>query len=100
MNIVNNHNDAIEMNLYGQSNVKESNITHQYDGSTTNTSQNGCQAHDAKNEIDENDSRQNDSNGVLPNRDIKNVVPTNDMPNEVLEGEACIVLNDNNGIQS
>ena len=100
MNVVNNHNDAIEMNLYEKSNVKESNITHQYDGSTTNTSQNGCQVRDAKIEIDENKSGQNDSNGVLPNSDIKNVVPTNDMPNEVLEGEACIVLNDDNGIQS
>ena len=54
----------------------------------------------AKNEIDVNKDQPNDSKSVLPNRDIKNVVPTNDMPNEVLEGEACIVLNDDNGIQS
>ena len=100
MNVVNKPNDGIEMNLYEKSNVKESNITHQYDGPTTNTSLNGCQVRDANNEIDENKSRQNDSNGVLPNGDIKNVVPTTDMHNEVLEGEACIVLNDDNGIQS
>ena len=100
MNVVNKHNDAIEMNLHEKSNVKESNITHQYDGPTTNTSQNGCKVRDANNEIDENKSRQNDSNGVLPNRDIKNVVPTNDTTNEVLEGEACVVLNDNSSDQS
>ena len=55
----------------------------------------GCQVSGVNNEIDENTSPQNESKSVLPNSDIKNVVLTNDTPNEVLEGEACVVLNTN-----
>merc|ERR1712223_898414 len=102
-------NDAIEMNFYEKSNVSES--THEQDGTTTNTSHQMLeqpslqnlserQVSVAKNEIDVNKDQQNDSKSVLPNRDIKNVVPTNDTTNEVLEGEACVVLNDNSSDQS
>ena len=102
-------NDAIEMNFYEKSNVSES--THEQDGTTTNTSHQMLeqpslqnlserQVSVAKNEIDINKDQPNDSKSVLPNRDIKNVVPTNDTTNEVLEGEACVVLNDNSSDQS
>ena len=102
-------NDAIEMNFYEKSNVSES--TQEHDGTTTNTSHQMLeqpslqnlserQVSVAKNEIDVNKDQPNDSKSVLPNRDIKNVVPTNDTTNEVLEGEACVVLNDNSSDQS
>ena len=102
-------NDAIEMNFYEKSNVSES--TQEHDGTTTNTSHQMLeqpslqnlserQVSVAKNEIDINKDQPNDSKSVLPNRDIKNVVPTNDTTNEVLEGEACVVLNDNSSDQS
>ena len=102
-------NDTIEMNFYDKSNVSES--THEQDGATTNTSHqileqpslqnlSERQVSVAKHEIDENEDKLNDNKSVLPNRDIKNVVPSNDTANEVLEGEACVVLNDNSSDQS
>ena len=103
-------NDAIEMNFYDQTKVNESTQQQQQEEITTtkNTSHqmlekpnllknltDGCQVSGVNNEIDENTSPQNESKSVLPNSDIKNVVLTNDTPNEVLEGEACVVLNTN-----
>ena len=97
------------MNSYEKS--SESSLTHHFDGPTTNTSHkmlenpnlqptSDCQVIASKNEFAENTSLQDNRKSVLPNSDIKNVVPTNDTPNEVLEGEASVVLNADNGIQS
>ena len=53
--------------------------------------------------MDVNDIPHNDSNSVLPISDIKNVVTpcttTKETPNDVLEGEACVVLNGNSSNQ-
>ena len=105
--------DTIEMNFCQKPNVNES--THQPNGINTATSHHpaleqplnlqkvsssDCQVSSTENdEIDVNTIPQNDNNSVLPISDIKNVVTpctTTTKGNDVLEGEACVVLNGSN----
>ena len=98
--------DTIEMNFCQKPNVTES--THQPNGINTATSHHpaleqplllqkvsssNCQ------ENDEIDVPQNDNNSVLPISDIKDTTTTKETHNDVLEGEACVVLNDNSSNQ-
>ena len=108
--------DTIEMNFCQKPNDSES--THQQNGTNNATYQHhtleqplilqkvstNCQVSSTANdEIDVNGIPQNDSNSVLPISDIKNVVTpcttTKETHNDVLEGEACVVLNGNSSNQ-
>ena len=111
--------DTIEMNFCQKPNVNES-LTQQPNGTNTATSNHpaleqplilqkvsssNCQVSSTENnDIDVNTIPQNDNNSVLPISDIQNVVtPCTttiiETPNDVLEGEACVVLNGNSSNQ-